>query len=106
MAENMLFWINDEPCRVEGWLNVWGNFFSLVLILVDTQEGSIWSIVLRCDQIYLLITHEIFYTCNSCPRDPYFCVLADTVSDTQSLHLMNHDLLRKILLWTDQDYYP
>ena len=29
-------------------------------VLVDTQEVSIWSIVLRCDQIYLLITQDIF----------------------------------------------
>ena len=26
----------------------------LVLVLVDTQEGSIWSIVLRCDQFVLI----------------------------------------------------
>ena len=33
---------------------------STVQVLVDIQEGSIWSIVLRCDQIYLLITQEVF----------------------------------------------
>ena len=36
------------------------GLLALVLVLVDTQEGSIWSIVLRCDQFYLLITQEVF----------------------------------------------
>ena len=30
--------------------------FVLVLVVVDTQESSIGSILLRCDQIHLLIT--------------------------------------------------
>ena len=32
----------------------------IVLVLVDTQEGSIVSTLLRCDQIYLLIAQEVF----------------------------------------------
>ena len=51
---------------------------SCVLVLVNTQEGSIWSIVLRCDQI-TYHTGGIF-TCNGCARDPYFYVPAETQS--------------------------
>ena len=30
-----------------------------IMILGDTQEGPIWSIVLRCDIFYLLITQKV-----------------------------------------------
>ena len=46
----------------------------LVLILVYTQEGSLWSIVLRCDD------HTGIFTCDGCARDPYFYVPAETQS--------------------------
>ena len=45
----------------------------LVLVLVYTQEGSLWSIVLRCD-------HTGIFTCDGCARDPYFYVPAETQS--------------------------
>ena len=47
---------------------------SLVLVLVYTQEGSLWSIVLRCDD------HTGIFTCDGCARDPYFYVPAETQS--------------------------
>ena len=53
---------------------------TLVLVLVDTlvlvytQEGSLWSIVLRCDD------HTGIFTCDGCARDPYFYVPAETQS--------------------------
>ena len=46
----------------------------LVLVLVYTQEGSLWSIVLRCDD------HTGIFTCDGCARDPYFYVPAETQS--------------------------
>ena len=46
----------------------------LVLVLVHTQEGSLWSIVLRCDD------HTGIFTCDGCARDPYFYVPAETQS--------------------------
>ena len=45
-----------------------------VLVLVYTQEGSLWSIVLRCDD------HTGIFTCDGCARDPYFYVPAETQS--------------------------
>ena len=48
--------------------------------LVDTQEGSIWTIVLRCDEIYELITQEVFFSCDCCVWDSYFCAPAETQS--------------------------
>ena len=47
---------------------------ALVLVLVYTQEGSLWSIVLRCDD------HTGIFTCDGCVRDPYFYVPAETQS--------------------------
>ena len=47
---------------------------ALVLVLVYTQEGSLWSIVLRCDD------HTGIFTCDGCARDPYFYVPAETQS--------------------------
>ena len=47
---------------------------SSVLVLVYTQEGSLWSIVLRCDD------HTGIFTCDGCARDPYFYVPAETQS--------------------------
>ena len=46
----------------------------LVLVLVYTQEGSLWNIVLRCDD------HTGIFTCDGCARDPYFYVTAETQS--------------------------
>ena len=46
----------------------------LVLVLVYTQQGSLWSIVLRCDD------HTGIFTCDGCARDPYFYVPAETQS--------------------------
>ena len=46
----------------------------LVLVLVYTQEGSLWSIVLRCDD------HTGIFTCDGCARDQYFYVPAETQS--------------------------
>ena len=46
----------------------------LVLVLVYTQEGSLWSIVLRCDD------HTGIFTCDGWARDPYFYVPAETQS--------------------------
>ena len=46
----------------------------LVLVLVYTQEGSLWSIVLRCDD------HTGIFTCDGFARDPYFYVPAETQS--------------------------
>ena len=43
------------------------------LVLVYTQEGSLWSIVLRCDD------HTGIFTCDGCARDPYFYVPAATL---------------------------
>ena len=43
-------------------------------VLVYTQEGSLWSIVLRCDD------HTGIFTCDGCARDPYFYVPAETQS--------------------------
>ena len=43
------------------------------LVLVYTQEGSLWSIVLKCD-------HTGIFTCDGCARDPYFYVPAETQS--------------------------
>ena len=45
-----------------------------VLVLVYTQDGSLWSIVLRCDD------HTGIFTCDGCARDPYFYVPAETQS--------------------------
>ena len=45
-----------------------------ILVLVYTQEGSLWSIVLRCDD------HTGIFTCDGCARDPYFYVPAETQS--------------------------
>ena len=45
-----------------------------VLVLVYTQEGSLWSIVLRGDD------HTGIFTCDGCARDPYFYVPAETQS--------------------------
>ena len=45
-----------------------------VLVLVYTQEGSLWSIVLRCDD------HTGIFTCDGCARDSYFYVPAETQS--------------------------
>ena len=45
-----------------------------VLVLVYTREGSLWSIVLRCDD------HTGIFTCDGCARDPYFYVPAETQS--------------------------
>ena len=42
------------------------------LVLVYTQMGSLWSIVLRCDD------HTGIFTCDGCARDPYFYVPAET----------------------------
>ena len=50
------------------------NSLILVLVLVYTQEGSLWSIVLRCDD------HTGIFTCDGCARDPYFYVPAETQS--------------------------
>ena len=50
------------------------NTASSVLVLVYTQEGSLWSIVLRCDD------HTGIFTCDGCARDPYFYVPAETQS--------------------------
>ena len=47
---------------------------STSLVLVYTQEGSLWSIVLRCDD------HTGIFTCGGCARDPYFYVPAETQS--------------------------
>ena len=47
---------------------------NLVLVLVYTQEGSLWSIVLRCDD------HTGIFTCDGCARDPYFYVRVETQS--------------------------
>ena len=49
-------------------------FTSGSLVLVYTQEGSLWSIVLRCDD------HTGIFTCDGCARDPYFYVPAETQS--------------------------
>ena len=46
----------------------------MALVLVYTQEGSLWSIVLRCDD------HTGIFTCDGCARDPYFYVPAETQS--------------------------
>ena len=43
----------------------------LVLVLVDTQDGSIWSTVLRCDQILLIDQTGGIFTCDCCVPDPY-----------------------------------
>ena len=65
------------------WGSTWGMKFNakncnimrvLVLVLVYTQEGSLWSIVLRCDD------HTGIFTCDGCARDPYFYVPAETQS--------------------------
>ena len=48
--------------------------YQRVLVLVYTQEGSLWSIVLRCDD------HTGIFTCDGCARDPYFYVPAETQS--------------------------
>ena len=45
-----------------------------VLVLVYTQEGSLWSIVLRCDD------HTVIFTCDGCARNPYFYMPAETQS--------------------------
>ena len=50
------------------------HYSVLVLVLVYTQEGSLWSIVLRCDD------HTGIFTCDVCARDPYFYVPAKTQS--------------------------
>ena len=50
------------------------SWSALVLVLVYTQEGSLWSIVLRCDD------HTGIFTCHGCARDPYFYVPAETQS--------------------------
>ena len=50
------------------------SYCVLVLVLVYTQEGSLWSIVLRCDD------HTGIFTCDGCARDPYFYVPAETQS--------------------------
>ena len=50
----------------------WGFPPLLVLVLVYTQEGSLWSIVLRCDD------HTGIFTCDGCARDPYFYVPAES----------------------------
>ena len=39
-----------------------------------TQEGSLWSIVLRCDD------HTCIFSCDGCARDPYFYVPVETQS--------------------------
>ena len=46
----------------------------LLLVLVYTQEGSLWSILLRCDD------HTGIFTYDGCAWDPYFYVPAETQS--------------------------
>ena len=49
-----------------------GAWSTVLLVLVYTQEGSLWSIVPRCDD------HTGIFTCDGCARDPYFYVPAET----------------------------
>ena len=57
---------------------------ALALVLVDilrSQEGSIWSTILRCDQILLFDHTGGIFTCDCCARDPYsvlVCARRDT----------------------------
>ena len=57
-----------------GWQSLDSRRQDSVLVLVYTQEGSLWSIVLRCDD------HTGIFTCDGCARDPYFYVPAETQS--------------------------
>ena len=73
------------------------------MVLVYTQEGSLWSIVLRCDD------HTGIFTCDGCARDPYFYVPAETQS-----YVIKLSCSRKVLaarnLWvttiSSQPRYP
>ena len=50
----------------------------IVLVLVHTKEGSIWSIALRCAQLFLLITQEVFLCNDGCAQCSYICAPAET----------------------------
>ena len=74
-----LLHINDLPSIVSSKVRLFADDCLiyrqiLVLVLVYTQEGSLWSIILRCDD------HTGIFTCDGCARDPYFYVPAETQS--------------------------
>ena len=79
-----------------------------LLVLVYTQEGSLWSIVLRCDD------HTGIFTCDGCARDPYFYVPAETqsyvikLSCSRKVLAANGDWTRNLWVTTisSQPRYP